>query len=743
MADNVERDVFSILVVADKDAKKETLKSLDEIKNKQKEVVKEVEAMTLSYGEAAEQIRHLNREQLELEGQLEALEDSWKGNNLQLERYEQRLQSVQRSTELAGSIGGNVGRLGGVAGQFGLQGVSDAAQFGTGVTDLLESLPQLKVQLQTLGEVARTSTSFAGKFVTNLGNAAAAIPLVSAPIASLTLVLLPLAAAIGGVLFFLDKYNKGMEAQRKQLEATLKAVQATNQAIAEGLTSDQAEQRLEELRRSREAEVATLETAQGAYDSMTQQLNESLGILSGPITAGIQAFDSREEQLVSTINESRDAISNMDAEIALLEARMEDGSLEANDLAEAEAALTEERTAAIDAAKAEADSIREQLNSSIEQEREMLQERKDAERDANEVAALEQKFALEDQQEQEREHYANLANIASEGRQNVETLEKELVSSQTEGIEELQKIEKQGRKEIDKLNKEFFDEQLKANKEFAKETERIDEDTARERLRLIQDINDQMQDAASSNDVIAFLSAQKEGAKELRRNAEDANTEEKRRIEDFLQAQEEAQEAYAKQHQEVLESIKEEKQASIEASAQRKADIEAQIKAEKEAIQTAIREERKRYVEQEAQEAKAADRERQRNELTEMQENRAFQQRLTQINQEQAAWQSTFNTITAGIQRLNAQAGQMAVSPVAGTSNRLPYNSNNYVSPFSSYTIGSNSQSFGSQPQMNFSPQFNTTVGDIATTQQVTNALKDFGGQMMTGFVNFVKGTTK
>ncbi len=730
-----EQDVFSILVVADKEAKQETLKSLAAIRTAQADLVKQVEATEVSYSEAAESLRHLNREQLEQEGILEALEDSWKGNNLQLERYEQRLQSVQRSTELAGSIGGNVGRLGGVASQFGIPGAGEAAGIGTGVTDLLESLPQLKVQMQTLGEVARTSTSKAGKFVTGIGNMSNAIVPGTAAMASFTAVLLPVAIALAGLTFAVYNYNKGMEAQNKILQANLEAVRAVNQAVAEGLTTEQAEQRLAELQRSRAAEAETLATSQAAYDSMTSQLQESLGILSGPITAGIQAFDSREQSLADSVKTSTEAITEMDVEIALLESRLQDGSLAANDLAEEEARLTEERTAAIEMAEAEAESIRSQLENSIQAERDMLKERKDAERDANELEALDRQFALEDQQVQEQEHWANMAKIAADGRTSIQALEQELVNAQAEGLQELKEIDEKGKKEASDLAKEFMTDQIKANKEFAEETKRIEQDTNLERLRLIEDINDRLTDAASSNDVNAFLDAQKEGAKDLRRNSEDANIAEKRRVEDFLKAQQEAQEAYRKQHQEILESTAAEKAAAQEAILERKIAIEEQIVAEKAAIQNAIKEEQKRYAEQERQEAQAASREKQRNDLIEMQEARAFQARLTQINQEQAAWQSTFDTMNAGIQKLKIEANsllQMSASSYSSSSG----SGNSAFSKTVGGQIG-----FGQKQSANysFSPQYSTNVGDIASKAQVTEALKQFAMQSGAMFVNFVK----
>lgn len=738
MSNPVEQDVFSILVVADTESKKETLKSLAQIQNKQAELVKQVEATTISYSEAAEEIRQLNREQLALEGTLEALEDHWKGNNLQLEKYEQRLQSVQRATELTGSINDSIGQLGGAASSLGLTGVGNATGIAQGFGDLLQVFPKLKVQAQTLGEVVRTSTSKVGKLVTSLGDMAGAVVPGSAAIASFTAVLLPVAIALGGVTLAIHNYNKGMEAQNKVLQANLDAVRAVNQSVAEGLTTEQAEQRLEELRRSREAEAETLATAQGAYDSMTSQLQESLGVISGPVLAGIQAFDSREQSLADSIKTSNESITEMDTEIRLLEARLEDGTLAANDAAEAEAALTEERAAAIAQMESEAESIRQQLESSIEQEREMLKERKDAERDASEVQALERKFALEDQQAQEQEHWSNMSKIAADGRSSIQALEKELVDAQGEGLEEINKIEANSKKEIGKLNKDFFEEQLEANREFAKETKQIEEDTKLERLRLMEDINQQMEDAASSNDVNAFLDAQREGAKELKRGAEDASIAEKRRVEDFLKAQEDAQKAYEKQHQEILEATKEEKTAALQGIEERKAVIQQQIEAEKEAIRSAMVEEQKRYDEQERQERQAADRERQRNELADMQENRAFQQRLQQINAQQAAWQSTFNTMTSGIQQLRIEANALAA--VAGSVKNSVSQSGNFNN--SSFNkMMTNKIGVGERQTMsfNYAPNFASTIGDIASRSEVTNALRGFAETTMTQFVNFVK----
>lgn len=744
--------VYRVLLKADEKSKEEAVKALQKVTKMQDIFARSAEAGVISFERAAKEIKQMSIEQRRLEGVIASTEDAWRGAALALENYEEKLQSVGRSGQLFGDTAGTLGFGAGISNTLGASGVGAGFDIASQFADLGEQLPRLKVQLETFGEVARTAQGPLGKLVRGTGNLASSIPGVSSAMGSLLAVAGPVAIAVGLATFAIYKYNKGMEAQRKELEATLNAVSAVNQQIAEGLTSEDAEQRLAELRRSRDAEVQSLETARRAYDSMEQQLQ---GIGSGSGGAGdvvdffVKLFDPREQQLFDTIQSAEASIAEMDTEIALLERNLQNGALAANDAAKSEAELAEERLNQIETLSQQLEQAREQSASLLEQEVEMFRDRANAARDAAEVEALEQEFALEDQLDQEREHRDELAKIAADGRARVEALEQEVGVAAAEALEELADIEARGSKELRSLESDYYEQRTKEFEDFALETRRIEEDTARERLRLVEDINARLRGAASSNDVIAFLEAQEEGAVELRRNAEDAQLAERRRVEDFVKAQEEAMQEFREQHQEVLAQIEEEKAAARQAAAERQADLAKQIEAEKQAVEQEIQNERRRFEESEANEARQAERQRRRDELSEMQEERAFQERLAAIRAEQAAWQQTFSIISSSLANLQAQAasGGGSSSKSGSFVSKGPSQSKPSSGSFGSFQAAAANYNERSRIErasgVQYSPTFNTNVGDIASRGEVTQALNDFASANAQELNNFIAGATR
>ena len=744
MADSQGDAIYRVLLKTDEKAKEEAVKALEKVTKRQELFAIGAEKGIITYEKAAKEIRHLAIEQRRLEGVIASTEDSWRGATLALENYEEKIQSLSRAGGLAGDTAGTIGFTAGLANTLGATSVGTGLDLGSQFFDLQEQLPKMKAQFETLGEALRTTQGRMGKYIKSTGDLASAIPGVSASMGSFFAVIGPTAIAVGLAAVAIAQYKKGMEEQRKVLEATINAMSDVRQAISEGLTTEDAQARLEELRRSRDNEAETLGILQGSYDQMLNELDESFGILSGPITAGIQLFDSREQELFESIQSSNSSIAAMDAEIRALERSLEDGTLAANDIAEAETTLAEEREAEIEELSQQVEQARERTTALLEQEAEMHKDRADAARDAAETQALEDEFAREDQLEQEREFRDELANIAENGRARVEALQAELGTAATEALTEIQEIENKGRLELKELESDYYKQRQKEFEDFATETKRIDEDTNRERLRLVEDINKRLRGAAQNNDVIAFLEAQEEGAVELKRGAEDANVAEKRRVEDFVKAQREAAQEFREQHQETLTQIAEEKAAAKKAAEERRSDLLEQIESEKLATEQELQNERKRFEESEAREAQQAERQRRRDELAEMQEERAFQERLTEIRTEQAAWQQTFSIISSNLANLQSQS----YSSSSGTKTKSAFN--NSVSSngrpsggaFGQITGSSNKlSSYGrNKSPVNYSPTFNTSVGDIASRAEVSKALNDFASANAQELNSFIKG---
>jgi hypothetical protein len=151
-------------------------------------------------------------------------------------------------------------------------------------------------------------------------------------------------AAVAGVALVavslaFKKFTDDAQKQADQLSQVIDARIETAKFVAGGGTSEEAEARKEELEAVRKAELQVLAELKASYDANIT----SAGLLGNVM----QAISPQEEELANSIKELEASTAGSAAEITQLEKVLQDGSLAANDAAAAEAALAEERTAAI------------------------------------------------------------------------------------------------------------------------------------------------------------------------------------------------------------------------------------------------------------------------------------------------------------------------------------------------------------------------------------------------------------
>lgn len=165
-----------------------------------------------------------------------------------------------------------------------------------------------------------------------LGAQAAATAAAYVPIALLAAGFVAIGVAITSLVNStsqnVDRINSWAENQRD-----------LNQRIADGLTTEDAQTELDSLTEAQERNRQTLATLQGAYDDSQRQL----GILSGVA----RVFSGDEEALATQISDTNKEIVKQQGDIDALRLALEDGSLAANDAADAEEALAKARTSSL------------------------------------------------------------------------------------------------------------------------------------------------------------------------------------------------------------------------------------------------------------------------------------------------------------------------------------------------------------------------------------------------------------
>jgi hypothetical protein len=686
MADNTQTNIISVQI--DESAKNKLVKGLQEVRAAQRNVASENAAIAKSAANSTQDIRAATSA---------------------IAEYENRLKQVQASgTDLSGDIASSFGGIRGALGSFGATGASPALDILEGFADIGEFAPRLKVQLTSVGDALRTTTSAAGGIVSGAGDAIGAFTGIGASLGTVAVVALPVAAAIGGIALALNYLSVESQKNVQFINAQLEATRQINEAIATGLTTEDAQAQLEELQRLREQEAQFLAQQNAAYTEATERL--------GVLTGAAQLFSAEEEALATSINTSRQSIQSYDAQIRQLETAIADGELAANDTRVAEAELARTREQESQRAIQLAEQNTQRLAQLESQRASLIENRAIQSANAEANAALEARFAREDEAAESLAHFQNLADIAAQGQAKIESIQAEIAALPAEQAQELASIQAKETEQLSKLNSDYFANQIKAAKDFNKESERIAQATKKAVARLTEDIDDNLADAVRGNDVAAFLKIQRDGQKELRRSAEDADDAERQRVEDFIAAQETERAAFQQKQAEIYAGIEREKQQAIQGFNERRAALQQQIEQERANTQQALADAQTRYAQSEALEQQAAQRDAQRLALRQQQEDAAFQRQIGNINRQIAGVGQIESAYISSISRIQSAINSLRAS---GSSSSGKSSSYSKASTFSPNGAAGSAGGKGVTVVLNQ----NNTVGDIATGAQVTAAI--------------------
>lgn len=352
MADNDR--VLKLGVDVDEASLKRAKQRLNDIQNAQSEVRAEFLRGTKSADAYSSELAALEKEAKTLNAALDRLEQPRK-IDIQTDRFDK----VSRDVALAGDAESALNTIGGAAGAFGGAGLQRGIGQSAEVLAVIEALPRLKESVAGLPQVVNAAGAAVGLsgtgFIGALGVAG---------------------VAVAGVSLVLQAMAKHAREARIEEDARNQAIADFYQFQASGGTSDEAQKNLADLQAQEKGLIATRAEQAAGLDEVTKNINQmnffqERGI--GSERNYIQARESAKEALEDT----DEALANNQAEQERYTRGMDEGALAANDAAEAERLLREERTAGVlqDAAqagdlatlKARANDLtREQIDSELE-----------------------------------------------------------------------------------------------------------------------------------------------------------------------------------------------------------------------------------------------------------------------------------------------------------------------------------------------------------------------------------------
>jgi hypothetical protein len=428
---------------------------------------------------------------------------------------------------IRGALDALTGGNAGAAGQI--------LEIAEAVADLGEFAPKAAAQVGTFANVLIANTgligSAAGKLPALLGGAISAVtafagslPVIGTALtavgatasgvaAAMLAALGPIGLAVAGIAALAAAVSVLGNESAKQAELINRETEAKRKAndfVGSDTTSAAVIAELERLKAARAKEADLLTDLQGQY----QERAAGAGLLSG----AWQALAHEEEALVAQIDTSGKSIAEMDAYIAALEERLNDGTLAANDAALAEEELSARRTeaalSAADAAGREIDARNRADRASAEQNEARLSaiadERESLEAQLN---VLRQSGATSD------EVTARIAALTAE--LNALGSEASYIESSALGAAKAREAQKKA-----------ADESAKAAEEAAKAQEKAAEDAAREAERRADEIVKAQEDLSRKQ----YEAAQKysDALVDIARKAADDAEKSQRQLQDTL-----------------------------------------------------------------------------------------------------------------------------------------------------------------------------------------------------------------
>jgi hypothetical protein len=304
-------------------------KRLDDIEKAQNDLRSSFLSGAKNADAFSKELSEMQKEATALNKALDALEQP-RTIDVQAEKFDR----TSRDVALAGDAESNLRTLGGFAGSLGGGGIESAVGRAAEIPAAIEALPRAVEAFKGLPAAASAAASAIGTSTGGLvaGLGAAAI-------------------AVGVLSYAVGKLKEQTEKEVSAIQASVGIIQDVNLAVAQGLTSDDAARRMEEINREIDATLLSIENVQAAQQNL---VDVSFGgdARKALNTADYKEFDVQIESMNNTV-------AGLTLEQRKLEEAQNDGRIAANDAAQAERDLASERTQGVlNAAQQEGELIR-------------------------------------------------------------------------------------------------------------------------------------------------------------------------------------------------------------------------------------------------------------------------------------------------------------------------------------------------------------------------------------------------
>ena len=279
---------------------------------------------------------------------IDTLNNEFKTGNKDVDAYTKELGALEAQARKLDEALNSVGERRRISVESGVLGNPDSA--GSGLRTFgreLRMLPSVPIPGTGMGTDAVANIIRIGGAFTDLTSktkiaavaASALTPALGAQAAATYAAYVPIALLAAGVVAIgvaikalVDSTSQNVE----RINDWAEEQRDINKRIADGLTSEAAQTELDNLTEAQERNRQTLATLQDAYNRSQEQL----GVLSGVS----RAVSGDEQALADQIEATNKTINDQQKSMDTLRGALEDGSLAANDAAEAEATLAKART---------------------------------------------------------------------------------------------------------------------------------------------------------------------------------------------------------------------------------------------------------------------------------------------------------------------------------------------------------------------------------------------------------------
>lgn len=237
--------------------------------------------------------------------------DQVRGATAVTESYEVALRSARAQADIFGDVASRLSAFGGLASGLGLGGV---AQFGMLAADIFDATEAAKLARPAIQQ-------FGGAL--------------SLSMEELALVALPAGLALTGIGVAISQLIQGLQEDADRLRAELEARRKVTEEVAEGLTSEEARQAIEDRNELIMRESRLINENNARLAEYREQLNRNLGVFGGLAQEVERIAGGPAQAIIEQIDKSREAIRQAQAEIQQYRLSLEEEGVAANDATEA------------------------------------------------------------------------------------------------------------------------------------------------------------------------------------------------------------------------------------------------------------------------------------------------------------------------------------------------------------------------------------------------------------------------